>query len=170
MRGCLFIPHSSSLILHLLFLITDYMFSGAYEHSVDNKGRTVIPAKFRTRLGETFVMTRGLHGCLWIFPGKLWPEIQKSLVPKLLLDARRIKLERYFVGSAVESTPDRQGRVGIPPLLLAHADIKPESDIWIVGLSDKVEIWNRTRWEQFNESMTEETIEELGRLEFPERL
>jgi MraZ protein len=138
------------------------MFSGAYEHSVDSKGRTVVPAKYRTKLGESFVMTRGLHGCLWIFPSKLWPDIQKSLVPRALLDARRIKLERYFVGSAVECTPDRQGRIAIPPMLLAHAGISPESGIWLVGLTDKIEVWNKDRWEEFNSSMTEEEIERLS--------
>jgi len=138
------------------------MFSGAYEHSIDSKGRTVIPAKFRGMLGEKLVMTRGLHGCLWIFPGASWPEIQKGLVPKWLLDMPRVKLERYFVGSAVECAPDRQGRVAIPPLLLAHAGIGPESDIWIVGLSDKIEIWEKRRWEEFNASMTEEIIEDLS--------
>ncbi len=139
------------------------MFSGAYEHSVDSKGRTVIPAKFRTRLGESLVMTRGLHGCLWIFPGKLWPEIQKSLVPNSLLDARGIKLERYFVGSAVQCTPDKQGRVTISPLLLSHAGISAESDIWLVGLSDKIEVWSKAKWEEFNATMTDDIIEELGR-------
>lgn len=140
------------------------MFSGAYEHSVDSKGRTVVPAKFRARLGESLVITRGLHGCLWIFPGKDWPEVQKHLVPQSLLDSRGIKLERYFVGSAVECTPDRQGRVAIPPLLLSHADIKPEAEIWLVGLSDKIEIWNKAKWEEFNFSMTDEIIEGLGQL------
>jgi MraZ protein len=108
-------------------------------------------------------MTRGLHGCLWVFSGKLWPEIQKTLVPHSLLDTRGVRLERYFVGSAVECTPDRQGRVNIPPLLLAHAGVTPESGIWIVGLSDKVEIWSKPRWEEFNSTMTDEIIEELQR-------
>ena len=108
-------------------------------------------------------MTRGLHGCLWIFPGKMWPDIQKTLVPLSLLDSRGVKLERYFVGCAVECVPDRQGRVAIPPLLLAHAGIQPESDVWIVGLSDKIEIWNKSRWEAFNATMTDEAVESLGR-------
>jgi MraZ protein len=139
------------------------MFSGAYEHSVDNKGRTVIPAKFRNRLGESLVITRGLHGCLWVFPGKQWSDIQKTLVPSSLLDSRGIKLERFFVGSAVECAPDKQGRVAIPPMLLSHAAITPESGIWLVGLSDKIEVWNKARWEEFNAGLTDDVIEELGR-------
>jgi MraZ protein len=139
------------------------MFSGAYEHSVDNKGRTVMPAKFRAKLGESFVMTRGLHGCLWVFPERTWPDIQKQLTPKSLLDSRGIKLERYFVGSAVECTPDKQGRVAIPQILLDHAQINDQ--IWIIGLSDKIEIWSRERWNQFNEELTDDIIAELGQMD-----
>lgn len=137
------------------------MFWGAYAHSVDNKGRTVIPARFRVKLGERFVMTRGLHGCLWVFPDRGWSEVQKKFTPKLLLDDRGVKLERYFLGSAVECVPDKQGRVAIPQMLLEHAGIK--TDIWIVGLSDRVEIWSRERWESFNGQLTDDVIVELGR-------
>lgn len=141
------------------------MFSGAYEHSVDSKGRTVIPARFRTKLGPSFVITRGLHGCLWVFPERTWPQIQQKLTPKSLLDVRGLKLERYFLGAASESTPDKQGRVAIPQMLLEHAGIKPGDDIWLVGLTDKVEIWSKAGWNEFNASLTEDVIEELGREE-----
>jgi MraZ protein len=137
------------------------LFSGAYAHSVDNKGRTVVPAKFRVKLGEKFVITRGLHGCLWVFPDRSWSDVQKKFTPRSLLDDRGVKLERYFLGSAAECIPDRQGRVAIPQMLLDHAQIK--SDIWIVGLSDRLEIWSRERWEAFNSQLTDEAIIELGR-------
>ena len=137
------------------------MFSGAYAHSVDSKGRTVIPARFRVKLGEKFVMTRGLHGCLWVFPERSWSEVQKKFTPRSLLDDRGVKLERYFLGSAAELIPDRQGRVAIPQMLLDHAGVK--TDIWIVGLSDRLEIWARERWEEFNSKLTDDVIVELGR-------
>ena len=139
------------------------MFSGAYEHSVDSKGRTVIPARFRTKLGSSFVMTRGLHGCLWVFSERIWPQIQQKLTPKSLLDARGLKLERYFLGAACECAPDKQGRIAIPRMLLDHAAIKPGEEIWIVGLTYKVEIWSKTAWDAFNASLTEDVIAELGR-------
>ena len=127
------------------------------------KGRTVIPTRFRTKLGPSFVMTRGLHGCLWVFPERTWPQVQQKLTPKSLLDVRGVKLERYFLAAACECTPDKQGRIAIPQMLLEHAGIKPGDDIWIVGLTDKVEIWSKPSWDEFNASLTEDVIEELGR-------
>lgn len=138
------------------------MFSGAYEHSVDDKGRTVIPARFRAKLGEKFVMTRGLHGCIWVFSERTWPQVQQKLTPRSFLDPRGIKLERYFLGAASECVPDRQGRVAIPSMLMDHAVIKAGDSVWIVGLTDKVEIWNRQRWDEFNASLSDELIAELG--------
>ncbi len=135
------------------------MFSGAYEHTIDEKGRTVIPARIRNRLGESFVITRGLHGCLWIFPAARWSEVQQSLTPKSLLDVQSIKLERYFLGAATESETDRQGRFTIPQMLMDHANIKPGDSIWIVGLTEKVEIWGSTAWEEFNSAMGDELLE-----------
>ncbi|NLN79542.1 MAG: division/cell wall cluster transcriptional repressor MraZ [Armatimonadetes bacterium] len=138
------------------------MFSGAYAHSVDSKGRTVIPARFRTKLGQCFVITRGLNGCLWVFPERTWPQIQQKLTPKSLLDARGLKLERYFLGAASECVPDKQGRVAIPQMLLDHAQIKPGDETWIIGLTDKVEIWNKSAWDAFNATLTEDVLAELG--------
>ena len=135
------------------------MFSGAYEHTVDEKGRTVIPARIRNRLGESFVITRGLHGCLWIFPSTRWAEVQQSLTPKSLLDIQSIKLERYFLGAATLSEPDKQGRFAIPQMLMDHAKIKPGDSIWVVGLTDKVEIWAKSAWEDFNSALGEELLE-----------
>ena len=138
------------------------MFSGAYEHSVDDKGRTVIPARFRQKLGEKFVITRGLNGCLWIFSERTWPQIQQKLTPKSLLDQRGVKLERYFLGAASECVPDKQGRVAIPQMLMDHAKINNGDAIWAIGLTDKVEIWSKSLWDEFNASLTDEVIAELG--------
>ncbi len=136
------------------------MFSGAYSHSVDNKGRTVIPSKFRSKLGERFYLTRGMHGCLWVFADDEWREFQKMLTPKTFLDGRGLKLERFFVGSAIECMPDAQGRIAVPQNLREYAGIA--DDIWVVGLGNKVEIWSDAKWEEFNSSLTDEVIEELG--------
>lgn len=138
------------------------MFSGAYEHSVDSKGRTVIPAKFRAKLGEKFILTKGLNGCLWIFSEAAWPSVQKKLTPKSFLDSRGIMLERFFLGSAVECIPDRQGRVAIPSHLMTHAEITGESDIWVIGLSDKIEVWSKAKWEELNASLTDDVLAKLA--------
>jgi len=127
---------------------------------VDNKGRTVIPARFRSKLGERFYLTRGMHGCLWIFSDEEWREFQNKVAPKSFLDGRGIKLERFFVGSAVECMPDGQGRIAVPQNLREYAGIV--DDIWVVGLGKKVEIWSDAKWQEFNNSLTDEVIEELG--------
>ena len=126
------------------------MFSGAFEHSVDSKGRTVMPARIRAKLGETFVMTKGLEGCIWVFSEKRWPEVQEKLIPNGFLDSRGRKLERFFMGAATETAPDKQGRIAISQILMDHAGIKPGDSVWVVGLTDKVEIWEKSRWEEFN--------------------
>lgn len=136
------------------------MFSGSYAHSVDSKGRIVIPAKFRSRLGEKFVITKGLNGCLWVFPERAWSDFKQKLTPKSLLDSRGLALERYFLGAAIECVPDAQGRVAIPQILLEHADIK--GDIYIVGLTDRLEIWSKSAWDEFNAKLTDEVIRQLG--------
>lgn len=136
------------------------MFSGAYSHTVDNKGRTVIPSKFRSKLGERFYLTRGMNSCLWIFSDDQWREFQRVVAPKTFLDQAAIKLERFFIGSAVECTPDPQGRIFLPQNLREYAQL--DGDIWLVGLSDKVEIWSQKRWDEFNGSCTDDVIEQLG--------
>jgi len=136
------------------------MFSGSFTHSVDNKGRTVIPSKFRSQLGERFYITRGMGGCLWIFADDEWREFQKKLTQRSPLDSQRLKLERVFIGSAVECSTDLQGRVFIPQDLREVAGI--EDDIRVVGLTDKVEVWSKPRWEEFNNALSDEAIEQLG--------
>jgi MraZ protein len=108
-------------------------------------------------------MTKGLHGCLWVFADRSWREIAQKLTPKSLLDERGVKLERYFLGAACECVPDKQGRIAIPQMLLAHAGIKAGGDVWVVGLMDKVEIWSKSRWDEFNTSLTDDVIAELGK-------
>jgi MraZ protein len=136
------------------------LFSGAYSHTVDNKGRTVIPSRFRTKLGERFYITRGMHGCLWVFSDEAWRDFQKMVTPKSLLDGNGLKLERFFVGSAVECAPDGQGRIFVPQSLRDYAGIK--DDIWVVGLGNKVEIWSDAKWQEFNNALTDDVIEQLG--------
>jgi MraZ protein len=119
--------------------------------------------RFRQKLGERFVMTRGLHGCLWVFPEHTWTQVQQKLTPKSFLDERGVKLERYFLGAASECVPDKQGRVAISSILMNHAGIKNGDTVWVVGLTDKVEIWGKARWDEFNAGLTDDVIAELGR-------
>jgi len=101
-----------------------------------------------------------MHNCLWIFSDDQWREFQKTVAARSFLDSTGLKLERFFVGSAVECTPDTQGRIFIPQNLRDYAEL--DTDICVVGLGDKLEIWSNRRWDDFNNSLTDEVIERLG--------
>lgn len=122
------------------------MFLGEYEHSVDNKGRLAIPAKFRQRLGEGAVMTRGLDNCLVIYPADKWQEMASKLdaLPSVEEAVRTYK--RFVFSSAVECDFDRQGRVLIPAFLRTSATIGETA--MVVGQFSLVEVWSTTTWQE----------------------
>jgi MraZ protein len=137
------------------------LFAGAYLYSVDSKGRVTIPAKFASRLGDFFVVTRGLQGCLWIFTREEWDRLVKKLEPSSLVNSDALALQRYFMGSASEAALDNQSRLAIPSLLREIAAINRE--VVVVGASTRLEIWSRERWDEFNAQLTDERIESLAR-------
>lgn len=121
------------------------MFMGEYNHSVDAKGRVIIPAKFRDKLGETFVVTKGLDGCLFVFALDEWKNFEEKLriLPIANKDAR--KFTRFFLAGAADLEVDKQGRALLPSNLREFADLK--KDVVLVGVSSRVEIWSKERWE-----------------------
>ncbi len=121
------------------------MFLGEFEHSIDSKGRLAIPAKFRVRLGEGAVLTRGLDGCLVIYPAQEWLEFAEKLdkLPSTQPDVRNYK--RFIFSGATECDFDRQGRVLIPAFLRQYAGM--EETAVVVGQYSKVEVWSQSRWE-----------------------
>ncbi|TZE81943.1 division/cell wall cluster transcriptional repressor MraZ [Calorimonas adulescens] len=124
------------------------MLIGEYRHTLDSKGRIIIPAKFRGELGEHFVMTKGLDGCLFVYPLSEWQSIEDKLrkLPMNKKDARTF--ERFFFSGAVECEMDNQGRVVIPQNLREYAGITNE--VVIIGISTRVEIWSQDKWENYN--------------------
>ena len=121
------------------------MFMGEYNHTVDEKGRLIVPSKFREQLGDEFVVTKGLDGCLFIYPEDEWERIEKRFreVPLTTQDAR--KFARFFFAGAATCEIDKQGRILIPQVLRNHAEI--DKDAVLVGVLNRVEIWSRKRWE-----------------------
>lgn len=122
------------------------MFMGEYHHSIDEKGRIIIPSKIRMDLGDNFIVTRGLDNCLFIYPKDEWNEIinkYKSL-PNTK-DARNFM--RFFLSGATICEFDKQGRINIPTPLVNYADLK--KDCVIIGVNERIEIWSKERWEQF---------------------
>lgn len=122
------------------------MFMGEYHHTVDDKGRLTIPSKIRYELGETFVITRGLDNCLFIYPKNEWINIigKYKELPNTK-DARNFM--RFFLSGAVECEFDKQGRINISAPLMKYADLTKECVI--IGVNDRLEIWSKDRWENF---------------------
>jgi MraZ protein len=121
------------------------MFLGEFEHSVDDKGRLTIPAKFRDELESGIVVTRGFDGCLWAYPRAEWERITEKIrleVPSTTPAGRNFA--RFFFSSAFDSIPDRQGRVLIPQNLRSYAGIQNETIV--IGVMSRVEIWNPQKW------------------------
>ncbi len=120
---------------------------GEYQHTVDSKGRLIVPAKFRELLGDAFVITRGLDNCLFGYPMDEWRKMEDKLkaLPVTKRDARAFT--RFFFSGATEVELDKQGRVNIPPTLRAFANL--EKDCVILGVSNRFEIWSQDAWETY---------------------
>lgn len=125
------------------------MFMGEYQHTIDAKGRLIIPAKFREGLGEHFVVTKGLDHCLFVYPQSEWKVFEQKLkqLPLTSIDAR--KFVRFFFSGAVECDLDNQCRIMLPTNLRTYADLK--KDIVSIGVNNRVEIWNKQNWKEYNE-------------------
>lgn len=132
---------------------------GEYRHTIDSKGRMIIPAKFREELGTTFVVTRGMDGCLFGYPMDEWQVLEAKLkkLPLTKKDARAFV--RFFYSAAIECELDKQGRINIPKALREHAQLTKKSVV--VGVSDRIEIWSQERWDAFAES-AEENFDEIA--------
>lgn len=135
------------------------MFMGEYHHSIDNKGRMIVPSKFREELGEMFIITRGLDQCLFGYPLSEWALIEEKLkgLPLTKKDARAFT--RFFFSGATESELDKQGRINIPAPLLQYA--KLEKECVILGVSNRIEIWSKQIWEDYF-SQSEESFAEIA--------
>ena len=114
------------------------MLMGEFKHNIDAKGRLIMPAKFREDLGEKFIITRGMDGCLFGYPQNEWSALEEKLkqLPLAKKDARAFT--RFFYSAATECELDKQGRINIPQTLREHADL--EKVCHVIGVSDRIEI------------------------------
>ena len=121
------------------------MFMGEYNHTIDTKGRLIIPSKFREVLGDEFVVTKGLDGCLFVYENNEWSAFEEKLktLPITNKDAR--KFVRFFLAGAASVEVDKQGRILIPSVLREFAEL--QKDVVLIGVASRVEIWSRERWE-----------------------
>ena len=135
------------------------MLIGEYSHTVDTKGRMIVPAKFREDLGYSFIITRGLDGCLYGYPQDQWQQLQAKLqqIPQSKKETRAFT--RFFYSAATEVEFDKQGRINIPQTLRSYAQL--EKSCRVIGVSDRIEIWSEERWATFAEEV-EENFEDLA--------
>src|ERR671936_3010910 len=121
------------------------MLLGEYEHTVDNKSRLTLPAKFRQAFADGIVVTRGMDGCLFAYTPDDWERVVHSRLATLdPLRKEGRRMQRFFFSGATEAELDKQGRVGLPAALIEHA--KLGRDVVVAGVHDHLEIWDRAAW------------------------
>ena len=121
------------------------MLLGEYEHTIDDKNRLTLPARFRQAFAEGIVVTRGMDGCLFAYTRPDWDRLvdgRLATLDPLSKEGRR--MQRFFFSGAAETELDKQGRVGLPAALLQHA--KLDRDVVVAGVHDHLEIWDRDAW------------------------
>ncbi len=141
-----YIPFGRQTLWDCLYWLVIFMFTGEYTHSIDKKNRIIIPTRFREELGESFIMSRGYDGCLYLFTQDGYKSfIEKNSGSCSDNNANLRKFTRFFVATICSC--DGNGRVIIPESLKAHGGI--EKDVISIGLNDHIEIWDRNRWQTY---------------------
>jgi MraZ protein len=125
------------------------MLMGEYNHTLDNKGRVIVPARLREELGDNFIITRGLDNCLFLYPMEEWLALENKLKGLPFTKAEARAFTRMFFSGASELEIDKQGRVLIPPVLREHAGLKKE--LIFLGVSSRAEIWSKENWEEYSD-------------------
>ena len=123
------------------------MFYGEYQHSLDSKGRMIVPSKFREELGEKFILTKGLDECLFAYSSEEWSNLEQKLKTLPFTDKDVRAFVRFFFAGATECELDKQGRILVPQNLRDYA--KLEKDLYAIGVSTRVEIWEKDKWEKY---------------------
>lgn len=121
------------------------MFMGEYNHTVDEKGRLIIPSKFREELGNEFVITKGLDDCLFIYNNTEWKALEDKLRALPLTNKNARTFARFMLGGAATVELDKQGRILIPQVLRTFASL--DKEIVLVGIANRIEIWNKAKWD-----------------------
>ena len=124
------------------------MFIGEYEHSVDTKGRLIMPAKLRDEIGDKFVVTKGLDGCLFAYSQTEWTAFEEKLKSLPLTSKNARDFTRFFLSGAIECEIDKQGRFLITSNLRDFANL--EKDVVIIGVNTRIEIWSKEKWNAYS--------------------
>ncbi len=138
------------------------MFMGEYNHSIDAKGRMIVPSKFREQLGEEFVITKGFDGCLYGYTKEEWKNIEEKFRDVTLTSKDARKFLRFFFSGAASCEVDKQGRILIPPVLREYAGL--DKEVVTAGVFQRIEIWDKDRWADNNYDDMDEIAEHMAEL------
>lgn len=127
------------------------MLMGEYLHNIDNKGRVILPAKFREELGDSFIVTKGLDNCLFVYAKDEWAILENKLKQLPLAKPEARAFVRFFFAGAAELECDKQGRMLLPNNLREYAHL--EKDVIVIGVSNRIEIWDKAAWDAYNEQV-----------------
>lgn len=140
------------------------MFMSEYNHTVDAKGRLIVPSKFRDQLGDEFVVTKGMDGCLFVYANEDWKAFEQKLTALPLINKEARKFARFFLAGAAQVEVDKQGRILLPSNLRDFAGL--DKDVVLVGVGSRIEIWSRENWENMDADSNMDdiaaTMESLG--------
>lgn len=140
------------------------MFMSEYNHTIDAKGRLIIPSKFREVLGDEFVVSKGMDGCLFVYANEDWHAFEQKLTSLPLINKEARKFARFFLAGAAQVELDKQGRILLPASLREFAEL--EKDVVLVGVGSRIEIWNKEKYEDMGNDMDMDDIaasmEDLG--------
>ncbi len=125
------------------------MFMSEYNHTVDAKGRLIIPSKFRDILGEEFVISKGLDGCLFVYANEDWSAFEQKLTSLPVINKEARQFARFFLAGAAQVEVDKQGRILLPQTLREFAGL--EKDVVLVGVGSRIEIWSKEKWNSISE-------------------
>ncbi len=141
------------------------MFIGEYQHSIDEKGRLSIPAKFRVSLKEGAVVTRGLDKCLFLYAKEEWEKLSSRISALPMAAANSRAFARLMLAGAMDAEPDKQGRVIVPEYLREYAGVK--KNVVVAGVGSRLELWDKDEWDSYKQSAergSSEIAEQLGEL------
>ena len=141
------------------------MFIGEYRHSIDQKGRLAVPVKFRKVLELGAIVTRGLDGCLYLYPAEAWEKVAEKLAKLPMSQSNSRAFARLMLAGAMDVSLDKQGRIVLPDYLRAYATIG--KDVVVAGLYDRLELWDKATWETYKKRTEKDSgdiAETLGSL------
>lgn len=142
------------------------MFMGEYGHTIDAKGRIIVPVKFRESLGDNFIITKGLDNCLFVYTNEEWQRFEEKLKTLPLTNKNARTFTRFFLAGAADVELDKQGRILIPSVLREFASL--QKDVVFVGVGSRIEIWSKESWNDsisnYDDNMDEvaENMDSLG--------